>query len=63
MRNWRLFDAHEPLQTVDYDLLDFVLKRSRPDVITLEYIRNKEALREQLIQLRRIVDDQNANTA
>lgn len=57
MREGRLFDAHEPLQETDYRLLDFVLARTKPDVVTLEYIRHKEELRQQLARLRRIVDD------
>lgn len=47
-----LVDAHEPLQEVDHALLDFVLSRARPQMVTLEYIREREALREQLVRLR-----------
>ncbi len=55
MRGGRLVDAHEPLQEADYALLDFVLERTQPQVVTLEYIREREALREQLGRLREIV--------
>jgi len=55
MQGGHLVDAHEPLQAVDYDLLDFVLARTDPRVVTLEYIREREALREQLNCLRTIL--------
>lgn len=55
MRNGRLFDAHEPLEQTDYELLDFVLRRSKPRVLTLEFIRQRDALREQLYRLRSII--------
>ncbi len=55
VRNGRLFDAHEPLQDVDYDLLEFVLAQTRPKVITLEYIREPQALHDQLRRLRGIL--------
>jgi uncharacterized protein (UPF0276 family) len=56
MRDGRLVDAHEPLQEIDYALLDYVLARARPQVVTLEYIREREALREQLVRLREVLD-------
>ena len=56
LRGGRLVDAHEPLQDADYALLDFVLEQTRPQVVTLEYIREQEALREQLFRLRGILD-------
>jgi uncharacterized protein (UPF0276 family) len=52
LRNGRLVDVHESLQEVDYELLDFVLARTQPQVVTLEYIRERQALREQLVRLR-----------
>jgi uncharacterized protein (UPF0276 family) len=58
IRNGRHFDAHESLQQIDYELLDFVLNRSKPQVVTLEYIRNIDALREQLTRLRSIINFQ-----
>jgi uncharacterized protein (UPF0276 family) len=51
-KNGRLFDAHEPLQEEDYRLFDFILSISNPQVVTLEYIREPEALREQILRLR-----------
>lgn len=54
-RRGRLFDAHETLQDMDYRLLDFVLGQTHPKVITLEYIREPEALRAQLRSLRAIL--------
>jgi len=56
MRDGRLFDAHEPLQEIDYRLLEFVLAHSKPKVVTLEYTREVDPLREQLISLRSIMD-------
>ena len=61
MRGGRLVDAHESLQETDYALLDFVLERTRPQVVTLEYIRKREALQEQLCRLRDVVDAHNAS--
>jgi uncharacterized protein (UPF0276 family) len=60
MRDGRLFDAHEPLREVDYALLDFVLARSTPKVLTLEYVRRIDPLREQLNRLRGIIHDRKA---
>jgi len=60
MRDGRLVDAHESLQEPDYALLDFVLERTQPQVVTLEYIRKREALQEQLCRLRGILDSRNA---
>jgi uncharacterized protein (UPF0276 family) len=56
MREGRLVDAHEPLQEIDYALLDYVLTRSSPRMVTLEYIRERDPLREQLLRLRDVLD-------
>jgi uncharacterized protein (UPF0276 family) len=56
VRDGRLADAHEPLQEADYALLNFVLARTHPQVVTLEYIRERDALREQLLCLRDILN-------
>jgi sugar phosphate isomerase/epimerase len=55
-RDGRLVDAHEPLREIDYALLDGLLARTHPQVVTLEYIRERDALREQLHRLRRMRD-------
>lgn len=55
-RGGRLVDAHEPLQEIDYELLSFVLARTCPSVVTLEYTRERDALREQLRDLCRILE-------
>jgi uncharacterized protein (UPF0276 family) len=55
VRNGRLADVHEPLQEIDYTLLDFVLARTHPRVVTLEYIRERGALRAQLFCIRDIL--------
>ena len=44
------------MQEPDYELLDFVLERARPQVVTLEYIRTRQALGEQLVRLRGLLD-------
>jgi aminoglycoside N3'-acetyltransferase/uncharacterized protein (UPF0276 family) len=54
-RDGRLKDVHEQLQEIDYTLLEFVLARTRPQVVTLEYIREQDSLREQLVRLRDVV--------
>lgn len=52
----KLEDIHEPMQSIDYDLLKWVLKRCRPQIITLEYWKSKSAIREQLHHIRGIID-------
>lgn len=54
-----LQDAHEAMQNEDYTILNWVLGKSEPEVVTLEYIRNRDKLQEQLWKLRMIVDDKN----
>ena len=56
IRDGRLVDAHEPMQEIDYALLDYDLSRTQPQVVTLEYIRDRDALHEQLGRLRKVVD-------
>jgi uncharacterized protein (UPF0276 family) len=46
MRQGRPVDVHESMQEPDYEFLDFVLGRTQPQVVTLEYTREREALRE-----------------
>ena len=58
MRQGCLVDVHESMQELDYEFLDFVLERAQPQVVTLEYIRAREALQEQLIRLRGMLDAQ-----
>jgi uncharacterized protein (UPF0276 family) len=50
-----LYDAHEVLAEEDYRLLAWVLERSDPEVVTLEYFKGKQRLREQLVRIRDIV--------
>ena len=52
MRNGYLYDAHEPLEEFDYTLLEWVLERTQPQILTLEYQKEREALQEQLMRLR-----------
>ncbi len=54
-KNGRLFDAHEPLEPLDYALLEWALARTSPQVVTLEYFKARDALREQLHRLHKVV--------
>lgn len=61
-RDGRLVDAHEPLEDVDYELLDYLLDRTNQQVVTLEYIRERKPLYEQLIRLRSRLLERQAET-
>lgn len=52
----RLRDTHQSLQEEDYDLLHFILTKTHPQLITLEYILEEGKLREQLARLRNLLD-------
>lgn len=47
-----LYDAHEVLRENDYTLLNWVLRRTEPLALTLEYNRDAAALSDQLGRLR-----------
>lgn len=53
--NGYLQDVHEPMQEEDYEILKWVLGKTKPKVITLEYFRDTDPLREQLRKLREIL--------
>jgi uncharacterized protein (UPF0276 family) len=55
LRRGMLYDAHEPMQEEDYRLLEWVLDRTRPQVVTLEYYKEKNRLAEQLTRLSAIL--------
>jgi uncharacterized protein (UPF0276 family) len=55
LRNGVLYDAHEPLSAEDYALLKWTLARTQPEVVTLEYYRDLEALREQVLHLQKML--------
>jgi len=55
-RDGVLTDAHEPLAEEDYALLRRVLQGTRPRALTLEYGRDADALREQLVRLRPMLE-------
>ena len=55
-RQGKLEDAHEPMLDEDYALLEWVLERCQPQIITLEYWKDKQAIREQLYRLRAMID-------
>jgi len=50
-----LVDAHAPMQEEDYTLLEWALERTEPKAVSLEYFRQPEPLREQLLRLNRIL--------
>jgi uncharacterized protein (UPF0276 family) len=50
-----LYDAHEDLQEEDCKLLEWVLVRRKPEVVTLEYYKDKEKLCNQLIRIKEII--------
>jgi len=57
LRDGVLTDCHEPLQEEDYRLLAWVLERTRPRMVTLEYARDKAALAEQIRRLQQTITD------
>jgi uncharacterized protein len=54
-RDGVLYDAHEILLDDDFALLEWVLRRTEPLALTLEYNREADALREQLARLRALL--------
>jgi len=52
LEDGNLVDAHEPLRETDYLLLDWLLQRCSPQVVTLEYSKEPRALLEQVVRLR-----------
>ena len=55
VRNGHLYDAHEDLCEEDYVLLEWVLARTNPQAVTLEYFKDRERLRQQLTRIERII--------
>jgi len=53
----RLVDVHQSLQEKDYALLEWALGLARPLAVSLEYWRDGALLKEQLLRLRRLLDD------
>ena len=43
-RSGYLYDAHEAMGEEDYALLEWALGQTDPEVVTLEYFREREAL-------------------
>ncbi len=54
-RDGQLFDAHESLQEEDYKLLAWLLERTQPRLLTLEYFRDPTLLLEQLNRLAHLI--------
>jgi len=53
--NDRLYDAHEPLADVDYEILRWTLSHTQPRLITLEYYRDPQNLRQQILGLNHLI--------
>lgn len=51
-----LQDTHEPLEEIDYTILEWVFERTKPQIITLEYFKAREPLREQLLRLHKVMN-------
>ena len=52
LHNGAMTDAQEPLQDADWEALTFILARSKPEVVTLAYAKDKDQLQDQLQRLR-----------
>ena len=50
---WR--SRHEVLEEGDYALLEWLLARTAPRAITLEYWREREQIREQIVRLGEVI--------
>ncbi len=55
-RHGALFDAHDAMVEEDWAVLEWALARTRPQIVTLEYYRERRPLHEQLVRLRQLVD-------
>lgn len=55
VKNGYFYDAHEDLGEEDYELLNWVLMRKKPEVVTLEYFKDRDKIREQLIRIEKII--------
>ena len=52
LENGLLVDAHDPLREEDYVLLDWLLQRVSPEIVTLEYWKDAQPLYEQILRLK-----------
>lgn len=50
-----LTDVHEPMEEADYRVLEWVLAHARPQVVTLEYWKDKDAVFQQLARLAEMI--------
>jgi hypothetical protein len=55
LKNGHLYDAHDEMLEEDYALLKWVLMRTKPEIVALEYFRDKDALRRQLTRIEEII--------
>jgi uncharacterized protein (UPF0276 family) len=51
----QIVDIHSPMEDEDYALLQWLLRRTRPRAITLEYAENMEPVPSQVARLNRII--------
>ena len=51
--NGRMMDVHDPLREEDYYLLGWLLERTTPQIVTLEFWKEPQALHEQVMRLRK----------
>ena len=63
MENGHLKDVHEPMDEEDYVLLEWALEKCKPGVITLEYFRYEDSLREQIFRIGEIIATPRYRTA
>lgn len=56
-------NCHEALQEEDYALLEWLLQRTAPEAVTLEYWRNPAQAREQMLHLARLIAGQSVKYA
>jgi uncharacterized protein (UPF0276 family) len=56
LRAGYLYDAHDAMEEEDYALLDWALGHSDPEVVTLEYFRERETLRRQVERVKDILN-------
>lgn len=59
MRDGRMVDSHEPLDDDDLALLTWLLARTTPQVVTLEYARDAAEFPDQIMRLNQVLDASN----
>jgi uncharacterized protein (UPF0276 family) len=57
------WDCHEALQDEDFALLEWLLQRTQPQVVTLEYWKHPARVRDQVLRLKPLLDAANDRRA